>query len=62
MVASNVSVRDLQGLLRTGGYQLLRQKGSHQIWSDGKQTAILPVATLKPVIAQKIIKQCRLNT
>lgn len=55
------SVREFQRILQENGFELLRQKGSHQIWNNGMTTLVLPAVALKPIIAQKLIKQGCLN-
>ncbi len=56
-----VTVRELQNALRMANYVPKRTKGSHQIWTNGEQNIVVPVARLKYVIAAKIIKKCDLS-
>lgn len=54
------TVKEIQTILKSNGYSFQRQKGSHQIWSNGLKTVSLPVVKLKPIIAQKILKENQL--
>lgn len=51
------SVRELQQLLRKNGYNYQRTTGSHEVWSTGDTTIVLPAVNLKYKIAVKIAKQ-----
>lgn len=56
------TIREMQRLLADNGYTKVRQRSSHQVWkrSDG-DTVTLPVATLKSVVALRLIKEHRLQ-
>lgn len=57
MTCANMTLRDMRRIFKANGFQHERQKGSHQIWSDGTETICIPSVNLKPIIIQKIIKQ-----
>lgn len=57
MRCANVTLRDMYKIFKANGFQYKRQKGSHQIWSDGIDTVCIPCVNTKPVIIQKIIKK-----
>jgi len=52
-----ISVRQMQSMLKTNGYELSRQNGSHQIWSNGQNIISVPVVSLKSIIANRLIKE-----
>ncbi len=52
--------REMRKVLRDRGYAHIRTKGSHEIWVNGSRSVVLPAATLKVVIAHKLLKQTAL--
>lgn len=52
-----ITVKEMQNILKSEGYMALRQKGSHQIWSNGKSTISLPTVELKCVVANRLVKE-----
>ena len=56
------TIREMQRLLSANGYTKVRQRSSHQVWkrNDG-DTVTLPVATLKWVVALRLITEHRLQ-
>lgn len=56
-----VTVKEMQGKLKDAGYYLSRQKGSHQIWTNGSKTISVPVVQLKGVVANRLIKEIMTN-
>lgn len=61
MTFANVNIRDIRRGFSNEGFRKDRTKGGHEIWTDGKRTFAIPIANLKPVIAQKLIKQANLS-
>ena len=53
------SAKDMERILRKNGYEHLRTKGSHRIYSNGVHTTVVNLK-LKRSIALAIIKQCGL--
>lgn len=56
-----VTVKEMQSILKDKGYSCLRQRGSHQVWSNGNKTISVPVVELKGVVANRLIKEIMLN-
>lgn len=52
-----VTVKEMQSILKDKGYSCLRQKGSHQVWGNGNRTVSVPVVELKCVVANRLIKE-----
>lgn len=52
------SSREVQRCLMDAGFQNIRTKGDHQIWSDGKRQVVVTVAHMNIYIANRIIKEC----
>ena len=52
-----ISVREMQNILKENGYEYVRQKGSHQVWKNEENTISIPVVQLKSVIANRILKE-----
>lgn len=50
------SVKEIESLLRRHGYERVRSSGSHIIWKRGSNLVSVPSATLKPIIAHKIVR------
>ena len=55
----NYSAREMEQILRKNGFSLIRIKGSHKIYNNGKRMAVMPVH-LKKSIVVSIIKSCQL--
>lgn len=55
------TIHQMRSILKHNGYQSLRQRGSHEIWSNGIHTISLPVVALKAVIAHRLIKENELK-
>lgn len=53
------SSKDMEKILKENGYELLRTRGSHRIYSNGVHTTVVNLK-LKRTIALAIIKQCGL--
>lgn len=60
MTFANVKIKDIRRGFRNEGFWKDRTKGGHEIWTDGKRTFAIPVANLKPIIAQKLVKEAGL--
>lgn len=56
-----VSVREMQQILKDNGYRLVRTKGSHGTYSNGENIVTIPLVTLKAVVANRLIKEIRSN-
>lgn len=56
-----ISVREMQIILKDNNYTLIRQSGSHRIWSNGEITISIPSIKLKSVVANRIIKENHLR-
>lgn len=54
-------IKDLRAALVRGGFSPVRVKGSHEIWRRNGRIVVLPIVTLAPVIANKIIKENNLE-
>ena len=52
-----ISVRNMEKILKSNGFSFERQNGSHRIWAKGDKTISVPSVTLKGVIANRIIKE-----
>ena len=61
MSIKQISVRKMQIILKDNNYTLIRQSGSHKIWSNGEVTISIPSVKLKPVVANRIIKENHLQ-
>ena len=54
------SSREVQRFLMDAGFQNVRTKGGHQIWSNGKRQVAVTVAHMNACVANRIIKEyCR---
>lgn len=51
------SSREVQRFLMDAGFQNVRTRGGHQIWSDGKRQVAVTVAHMNACVANRIIKQ-----
>ena len=51
------SSREVQRFLMDAGFQNVRTKGGHQIWSDGKRQVAVTVAHMNACVANRIIKE-----
>ena len=51
------SSREVQRFLMDAGFQNVRTRGGHQIWSDGKRHVAVTVAHMNACVANRIIKQ-----
>lgn len=61
MSIRQISVREMQTILKSNNYSLIRQCGSHRVWSNGKVTISIPSVKLKAVVANRIIKENHLR-
>lgn len=58
----DIDSRRLIKALKEAGYEKVRDtKGSHSIYSNGKQSVSVPLVNLNFKIATKITKQCGLK-
>ncbi len=48
---------EFQRILLKNGWSPVRQRGSHRIRKRGSDTLYVPIATLKPCISAKLIKE-----
>ena len=55
-----VTLKDMQTILKKNGYVCVRQKGSHQIWENKSNTISLPAVRLKRIVANRLIKENQL--
>lgn len=58
------SVKQFRDLLKDNGYKLERTRGSHEMWRNphkDKQLISLPVVEFNPMIAQRLIKEHKLQ-
>lgn len=55
-----ITLRELQKELKISGYNVKRTTGSHQVWSNGKNTVSVPKVKLNPMIARRLAKECKL--
>ncbi|MFH1263004.1 MAG: type II toxin-antitoxin system HicA family toxin [Pseudomonadota bacterium] len=52
--------RDLERILRGLGWRLLRQGGSHEIWTNGTETESIPRhVEVNEMVARAILKRVR---
>ena len=51
------SSREVQRFLMDAGFQNVRTKGGHQIWSDGKRQVAVTVAHMNACVANRILKE-----
>lgn len=58
--AYTYSTREIEKMLQEKGYQCVRKSGSHKIYSNGTQTAVIK-KDLNKMIALRIIKECGLD-
>lgn len=57
-----ITVQQMQEILRKNGFELERQKGSHQIWSKpGANPITIPCVRLRCVVALRLIKENNLQ-
>lgn len=61
MSIRQISVREMQAILKDNNYTLIRQCGSHRVWSNGKVSISVPSVKLKSVVANRIIKENHLR-
>ena len=47
----------MEKILKTNGFEFVRQNGSHKIWVRGNEMISVPSSTLKSVVANRIIKE-----
>lgn len=52
-----ISVRQMENILKNNGFKLIRQSSSHRILSNGEKTISVPCVVLRSVIANRIIKE-----
>ena len=52
-----MTVREIQKILKDNGFEFQRQKGSHQIWSNGKNVKVLPVIHLNKMLARRLVRE-----
>lgn len=55
------STREMEKMLQGNGYKYIRTNGSHRIFSNGRNTAVLNKKVNK-MVALRIIKECKLDT
>ena len=55
-----ISVREMEKILKENGYEKVRTRGSHTVWKSGDRRITLPVVTLKSVVANRLIKENQL--
>lgn len=60
MKYGNISPRKMDKILTSNGWSFDRRTGSHAVYRKGGETMSVPMVTLKPVIAQRLIKQYEL--
>ena len=53
------TVKDVQDELYANGYKLVRRKGSHQAWSNGRRTISITCVKMNRAVAARIIKEIR---
>ncbi|MBF0158265.1 MAG: type II toxin-antitoxin system HicA family toxin [Magnetococcales bacterium] len=60
-----LAARDMASLLRAWGFELVRQRGSHQQWrhADGRQTTIPvhPGQDVSPILVRQIARDIALD-
>ena len=56
-----ITLKDMQTILKKNGYVCVRQKGSHQIWKRGEKIISVPAVRLNCMMAQRLIKENELR-
>ena len=51
------TIKEVRDLLERNGYEKIRTKGSHEMYSNGTETIALPVVKLRGVIMNRLVKQ-----
>ena len=53
---SEIKSKEIGKLLSERGFERVRIRGSHQIWSDGSRTISLTIPTVNRMVAKRIVK------
>jgi predicted RNA binding protein YcfA (HicA-like mRNA interferase family) len=57
MIIKQYTLKEMRRILKTSGYITVRQRGSHEMWTNGSRTLAIPVTSLNPTIARRLIKE-----
>lgn len=57
-MSKQYSIREVREMFKSNGYQHIRTKGSHELWSNGVKTLALPVVKLNYKVGNKLVREC----